>query len=302
MIMSIIRFPLIKFIALISLYIGLQSVALAAGITITSTSRTEVHTSKAYDVNVHISVNSASDEVLSIKLYRNQVLIKELTNFDIDLTQKEQYLSPGEYNYYAVAKIRLNTGTNPQQTVTSQTIKVKVIDGTVIIGNIDPGTANGAVITGWACSTGLDQSIDVHLYAGGPAGVGVGVGSYHANKASESGISAVCGASGVNYRFEIPITQEMKRNHEGKKIYIHGISPVGRENYLLDQSGAYKFPENPRVLGRIDAVSDSKITGWACATTINESIEVHLYARDDDGTLYGISPHVANLQSEQAIT
>ncbi len=112
-------------------------------------------------------------------------------------------------------------------------------------GYIDPVSSTSTSINGWACATTLSTSIQVHLYVGGPAGTGTGVGPYSANKPSEPAIATSCGASGANYRFSIPITDALKRQHGGKSIYIHGISPVGGSNLLIDNSGKYTVPIIP---------------------------------------------------------
>jgi YD repeat-containing protein len=114
-----------------------------------------------------------------------------------------------------------------------------------IVGNIDGITidaSGNAVLTGWACSTNLAQSINVDLYVGGPAGSGTGIGRYTANLPSESAVATQCKVSSGNYRFQIPITAAMRSQYVGQAIYVHGISPVGNDNSLLAQSGIYTVP------------------------------------------------------------
>ena len=52
-------------------------------------------------------------------------------------------------------------------------------------------------VKGWACQTGLNDSIDVHLYVGGPAGTGKAIKSLKANLSSESAVANACSASGL---------------------------------------------------------------------------------------------------------
>jgi RHS repeat-associated protein len=111
-----------------------------------------------------------------------------------------------------------------------------------ITGSIE--SVGGNMLAGWACSTRLNQSIAVHLYVGGPAGTGVGVGAYTANLGSEPAVASACQASGTAYRFNIPITQQMITQHGGKPIYVHGISPVGASNLTIAGSGALYIPAN----------------------------------------------------------
>ncbi|MEE5092555.1 hypothetical protein V2H26_21710 [Xanthomonas euvesicatoria] len=95
----------------------------------------------------------------------------------------------------------------------------------VIKGGIDG--INNTVIAGWACSTNLSQSVDVHMYLGGAAGSGNFGGATTANLPSDSGIAAGCGTSATNYRFMFPIDENFILQNGGKAIFIHGLSPVG---------------------------------------------------------------------------
>jgi hypothetical protein len=115
-----------------------------------------------------------------------------------------------------------------------------------VIGNIDgaPTTAN-ATIGGWACSTGLNQSISVELYVGGPSGTGTHIGTYTADAASEPAVASSCQTSGSNYRFSIPLDATTRAQYTGQDIYMYGDSPVGNNNNELDGSGQYTVPANP---------------------------------------------------------
>ncbi|WP_369926225.1 hypothetical protein [Xanthomonas sp. NCPPB 2632] len=116
-----------------------------------------------------------------------------------------------------------------------------------VMGNIDGVTTGAnATISGWACASGLAQSIDVHLYVGGPAGSGTGVGAYTANQPSETAVQTACHSSGTKHRFSIPLTDAQRVQYAGKAIYVHGISLTGGGNNLLAQSGTFVIP--PSVL------------------------------------------------------
>lgn len=111
-----------------------------------------------------------------------------------------------------------------------------------------PGTIRGVFdgvysnrVNGWACSYGWLLPIDVHLYVGGPAGVGTAIGSYGADysKADASAVAGQCGTTGPAYRFDIPLSLATRQAHRGKRIYIHGIHPTGAyANSLVGNSGA----------------------------------------------------------------
>lgn len=119
------------------------------------------------------------------------------------------------------------------------------VSASVIEGRIE-GIQDNKAIVGWAYSAGLRRSIDVHMYAGGAYGTGTLAAIASANLASEPGVASACSSSGSNYRFSIPITEDLIRSQGGKPFYIHGISPVGRDNSLIDGSGALSIPAMQR--------------------------------------------------------
>lgn len=154
----------------------------------------------------------------------------------------------------------------------SPNVSVQVLES-VIKGNIEG--ISGGNINGWACSTRLNASIDVHLYVGGPAGGGgTGLGAFQANRASESGVASACQASGTAYRFSIPITSAMVTQQGGKTIYIHGISPVGASNSAISNSGTYRIPVN--------AAPSAQLTAPAAGSIIAENGAFTLAANASD--------------------
>ncbi|WP_428986758.1 RHS repeat domain-containing protein [Stenotrophomonas lactitubi] len=125
---------------------------------------------------------------------------------------------------------------NVQVTVTGPPSKV--------IGNIDGVTGDGQ-IRGWACSTGIDSSIDLHVYTGGAAGGGGAIFlTGKADLASEPAVATSCKAGG-NHRFSLPMSNEQRRQRAGQSIYVHGISPVGQPNNTIGGSGAFVVPAAP---------------------------------------------------------
>lgn len=175
--------------------------------------------------------------------------------------------TPGTYNFQwqmLQEGVAWFGTSSPNQAIT--------VHASTIYGNID-GLSNGMLL-GWACSTRLNQSIDVHLYVGGPAGTGTGVGAYTANRSSEPGVAAACMNSGSAYRFEIPITQQMVTQHGGKSIYIHGISPVGAGNLTIAGSGAFNIPSNQAPVVSMTTPIDG--------ATVNSSVGFTLQASATD--------------------
>ncbi|WP_081700034.1 hypothetical protein [Rhodanobacter sp. OR87] len=131
----------------------------------------------------------------------------------------------------------------------SKLIARNVNYNTRVIGTIDGVVIDGsgnATVNGWACSTGLNQSIGVEVFAGGPSGGGgTRVATATANIASESAVSTACQASGTAYRFAVPLTTAVRTQYTGAPIYMYGDSPVGNGNLVLNQSGTFLIPAPP---------------------------------------------------------
>lgn len=146
-----------------------------------------------------------------------------------------------------------------------------------VLGHVDgvstDANGNNASITGWACSSGLAQSIQVHLYLGGPYGTGTIIGGYSANVASEAAIATACGVGSGSYRFVIALTDATRSQYAGQKIYVHGISPVGNDNNLVADSGVYSVPALPTAPAVPASISADKLAdlsritiGWSTST------------------------------------
>lgn len=119
---------------------------------------------------------------------------------------------------------------------------------THIIGNIDGISIDGsgnATVSGWACSTGLNQSIGVEVFVGGASGAGgTRVATATANLASEPAVATACQASGATYRFAVPLSTTVRQQYPGQPIYMYGDSPVGNGNLVLTNSGSFMVPVN----------------------------------------------------------
>ncbi|UHQ20704.1 DUF6531 domain-containing protein [Lysobacter sp. KIS68-7] len=110
-----------------------------------------------------------------------------------------------------------------------------------VIDNITM-SAGEATLRGWACSGGWNNPVDVHVYVGGPAGVGLFVVGTKANQYSEPAIGAQCGLTTSFHRYAIPLTESFRRAHPGKALYVYGISPLGAPNPMLTNSGTVTVP------------------------------------------------------------
>jgi len=113
----------------------------------------------------------------------------------------------------------------------------------VVLGSIGQVTSGSdAAVPGWACASGVAAPIVVHLYVGGPAGTGTAIGAWTADEPSEQAVQDACHSSGTAHRFTIPLTEAIRAQYAGQSIYIHGISPTGGDNSLLDGSGVFVVP------------------------------------------------------------
>lgn len=116
------------------------------------------------------------------------------------------------------------------------------IKGVLDFVTIQPnGTAR---FSGWACDTGINVSIPVHIYLNGAAGVGQGYTSINANVSSESAVSTACSTSGTPHRFVFDMPAADVITHQGKTVFMHGIS-TSNANLLIDNSGAFTIPAPP---------------------------------------------------------
>ncbi|MFC5740098.1 hypothetical protein [Dyella tabacisoli] len=113
------------------------------------------------------------------------------------------------------------------------------------IDSVNIDASGNAVLSGWACSTGIAQSINVDLYVGGPYGTGTMIGRYSANQSSEPAVATACSVTTGSYRYAIPLATTTRSQYAGKGIYIYGVSPVGNDNLLVSNSGNLVVPAVP---------------------------------------------------------
>jgi hypothetical protein len=97
-------------------------------------------------------------------------------------------------------------------------------------------------LRGWACAKTYSGSIEVHLYAGGPYGSGTFVTSAAANLSSNPTTTAMCNTGATSYGFSIVLPLALRQQFGGQLIYVHGISPFGLGNPLLNNSGSLVIP------------------------------------------------------------
>jgi hypothetical protein len=170
-----------------------------------------------------------------------------------------------------------------------------------ITGNIDivAEEGNQFYLYGWACAQTYNDPIAVHVFVGGPYGLGTFLTSAVASQPSEPAVAAACTAFGSNYRFKIPITPEMRQAYEGYSIYVHGISPFQLDNLLIGNSGTLTVPMSPSIAGSVEGIAFSGgsfyLYGWACAQTYNDPIAVHVFV----GGPYGLGTFMTSVAASQ---
>lgn len=114
-----------------------------------------------------------------------------------------------------------------------------------VVGPIK-SSANGPLLSGWACGTYTEAPVAVDLYLGAPVGAGgQKIGRFSANRRSDDKsvrltAAATCRAYGY-HGFAIPLSS-LLANYAGQKIYVYGISPTGRGNPALVNSGIFTVP------------------------------------------------------------
>jgi hypothetical protein len=190
-----------------------------------------------------------------------QVLASTLANAWSEPAVASACRAPGATNL----RFNIPVPAGKEETVVGQGIQVKATSNfwpwlTVVIGNsgtfrypdnairgvIDgaPYDGNQVFVYGWACAGGIAQSVNVHVYAGGPAGTGSWLTAGTADLWSEPAVAQACGGGSGAYRYSlaIPFKPEDMMRLGGLPIYVHGISPIGGTNRLLTNSGAFPLP------------------------------------------------------------
>ena len=154
-----------------------------------------------------------------------------------------------------------------------------------LIGHIDGISLEEGrwVVSGWACHIGWAPSVEIEIYAGGPAGEGALIRRAIAAEEQEDAVGEVCGVAEGDHRFRIPFSDDELEQYAGEQIYIHGVSPVGNENAALTNSGRYSLPGGGAVIGDgadefplpLDQVTwlHTDVSGWPITTELQVSFQ-----------------------------
>ena len=150
----------------------------------------------------------------------------------------------------------------------------RVLAATLPIGAHDSSGCDS--LSGWACDADdFSKPLDVHFYAGGPAGTGSFVGTAKADLQREAAVGQLCGGK-ARHGFSFPTPASLKdgRSHA---IYAYAINvgPAGGNPLLPGSPKAFACvppaPLGPR--------------GWGTAGGSSEKVTA--FCPFGDGAVYG---------------
>jgi len=188
----------------------------------------------------------------------------------------DEYRSEGD-GWYSRRRYVLNNASQPTSVEVS---RANYPPDTALYGNVDGilREGNQYTLSGWACATGMNDSIDVQVFAGATA-----VATVRADAASEPAIAGHCGTQRDRYRFRVPLTLELRQRYGGQALSVWAIAPTGAStaNVGLNGSGVHTIPAAP-VIGDINAITNDGqwnyfVEGWACSVGVSAPIEVSLF-------------------------
>lgn len=195
--------------------------------------------------------------------------------------------------------------------LTTLSVSTAVADVTGYIDTVTEQTDGAVLVRGWACDSGVNTSINVHLYTQAPAGHKDThfLMSTPAKISSEAQVSEQCQTQKTAHRFEARIPRTTALQHSGLRVYAYGISLSQKANLQLKNSGNEVIPSRKEIAGQIDSVQERSsdgavlIRGWACDRFNDQSISVHVYANSAAGRAGAlfVRSAPANKASESAV-
>jgi hypothetical protein len=114
-----------------------------------------------------------------------------------------------------------------------------------ITGWVSGVTVQGSnfYLYGWGCAKTYPGAIDVYVYVGGSSATGTFAFSGTANQATnDPAVAAACNTPDSIHRYYLQIPTNIVQQYAGRPIYVHGISPYGLPNLLLNGSGNFVVP------------------------------------------------------------
>ena len=115
-----------------------------------------------------------------------------------------------------------------------------------VIGYVDEVLLSPPSVSGWACLVGSRKPVVVHLYVGGPMGIGKLLGQVIADSASEEAVGKKCETGYRQHRFQLPLNFDQSYSYSGLSVYGYAFSrgegPLGYHGL----SGTATLPGTPK--------------------------------------------------------
>ncbi len=97
-------------------------------------------------------------------------------------------------------------------------------------------------LRGWVCDYGVERSISAHVYVADPSGRNRQyLKAVRANHNNEVAVNRRCGTQHSRHRFVLDLTPEEVRAHQGRVLFVHGLSEKHR-NLAIQGSGKIQIP------------------------------------------------------------
>ena len=148
------------------------------------------------------------------------------------------------------------------------------------------GINEQGIVSGWSYDPDTsDQSNQVHVYAGGPAGIGrlIGITSANLPRADVNAVFAITGQHGFN--FQLPLHWR-----RGQSIYAYAIDSEGGTNPLISNSGQGFYENHVFQVGG----SGRDLMEITRRNTGSGNVEVHTLTESSGFSQYSV--HVATPQ------
>ncbi len=198
------------------------------------------------------------------------------------------------------------TGTESEQGILGYwyPANVQVVNNPVGCIDAIEGRENAVCVSGWAYDAdNVSQALEIHVYIGGPAGVGEG----HRISANQyrSDVNSVYGVGNYHgFDAEIPISMS-----GDQEVYIYAINIGDGENLFMGAKSVTIVKSNDPI-GCIDAIEGREnavfVNGWVFdLDDVSQALEMHVYiggpagvgetyvisanqCRDDVNDIYGV--------------
>ncbi|TQF12930.1 hypothetical protein FJV41_26590 [Myxococcus llanfairpwllgwyngyllgogerychwyrndrobwllllantysiliogogogochensis] len=83
--------------------------------------------------------------------------------------------------------------------------------------------SDGYYLEGWTCAYGINQSVELNVYAGGPWTTGTIFYGGLADIASEPAVSSICNTTLARHRFKIRLSDSVLAQFQGQPLYVYAM-------------------------------------------------------------------------------